>query len=317
MDTILEVRDLYVDYPTFEGVCKAVNGVSFSVRAGEIFGLVGDTGCGKSTTILAILNLVRPPGRIVKGEVIFEGRDLRKKTEEELREIRGKEMAIIMQNPRAALNPLISVGDQIVNVYMSHHDVSKKEARESALQMLDMVGIADPERRMAAYPHELSGGMVQRVLIAMALACRPKLLIADDPTTGVDVTIQAQILDRMWELATKTGSATLMVTRDLGIVANYCERVAVMYAGQIVEEADVHTFFQAPQHPYVMSMHGSLSKEGDLPVTSGSVDPKALPPGCKIHPLCRVATDKCREVEPGLVEVEPNHLVKCHGVFYR
>lgn len=317
METILEVRDLHVEYPAFEGVCKAVNGVSFSVRAGEIFGLVGDTGCGKSTTILAILNLVRPPGMIVQGEILFEGSDLRKKTSDELQVIRGRDMAIIMQNPRAALNPLLPIGEQIVNVYRSHNTVSKVEARQHAVRMLDRVGIADPERRVAAYPHELSGGMVQRVLIAIALSSGPKLLIADDPTTGVDVTIQAQILDQVWALANKTGSATLIVTRDLGIVANYCDRVAVMYAGQIVEEADVQTFFQAPQHPYVVSMHGFLGKADGLAVRSGSVDPKALPTGCKLHPLCKMATDRCCEVEPELVEIEPNHLVKCHGLFYR
>lgn len=317
MKPLLEVRDLWVEFPTFDGIYKAVNGVSFSIRMGEMFGLVGDTGSGKTTTILAILNLVRPPGKILKGEVIFEGSDLRKKTDYELQEIRGKDMAIIMQNPRAALNPLISVGDQIVNVHMSHHDVSRREAREFAVQMLEMVGINDPERRIAAYPHELSGGMVQRVLIAMALSSRPKILIADDPTTGVDVTIQAQILDEMWKLANQTGSATLMVTRDLGIVANYCERVAVMYAGQIVEETDVHTFFQAPRHPYAMSMHGLVGEEEEVPLTSGSPDLSTLPRGCYLHPRCRWATEECQTVMPELKEVEPNHLVRCHRVFYR
>jgi oligopeptide/dipeptide ABC transporter ATP-binding protein len=309
---ILEVRDLSVHYPTFEGVCKAVNRVSLSVGAGEILGLVGDTGSGKSTAVLAILNLVRPPGIILGGEVIFEGSDLRKKTEKELREIRGKAIALIMQNPRAGLNPLVSIGNQIANLYMSHQDVSRKQALQYAADMLQTVGISDPKRRMQAYPHELSGGMVQRVLIAMALSCRPTLLVADDPTSGVDVTIQAQILDEMWKLVSKTSSATVIVSQDLGVVANYCERVAVMCAGQIVEEADVRTFFQAPRHPYVISMLGLSGKGVEAPISTGSIDLRALPSGCSLHPRCRWATGECRTTQCEMIEIGPNHLVRCH-----
>jgi oligopeptide/dipeptide ABC transporter ATP-binding protein len=315
LETILEVHDLWVEYPTYEGNAKAVNGVSFEVRSGEILGLVGDTGCGKSTAAWAILGLTRPPGRIVRGQVFYDGDDLLKKKEEELRDIRGYEISIIPQKPRASLNPLVAIGNQIMNVYRAHHQASKREARDEAVRLLSLVGINDPERRLSAYPHELSGGMVQRVLIAMALSSSAKLLIADDPTTGVDVTIQAQILDEMQEVVHKTGSTTLMVTRDLGIIANYCERVAVMYAGQIVEETDVGTFFEAPRHPYSMSLHGFTRSSGELWVKSGSVDPRELPGGCKLHPQCKVSENRCSREEPLLREVAPGHFVRCHGVF--
>ncbi|WP_421928610.1 dipeptide ABC transporter ATP-binding protein [Neoaquamicrobium sediminum] len=248
--TLLEVDGLTVGYPVPGGMFRPVDGASFAIREREVVGLVGDAGSGKSTAALALLGLCRPPGRILSGRVAFEGRDLLQLSDDELRAVRGRDIGIIVQNPRSALNPMLRVGEQIGFAYRAHNKASGAEARRQAVEMLRMVGINDPERRVEAYAHELSGGMAQRALIAMALSSRPKLLIADEPTSGLDVTIQAQFLDQMWQTVQQTGSAILLVTQELGVIANYCDRVLVLHEGRIVEDAPVRTFFEAPQHPY-------------------------------------------------------------------
>ena len=249
-DPILSVRDLAVGYATPAGLLQPVKGVSFDIAPREVVGLVGDAGSGKSTTALALLGLVRAPGRIIAGTVRFGGRDLLSLPDAEIRAIRGREIGIIVQNPRAALNPMLKIGRQIGHAYEAHNASTPAETRAQAIEMLRMVGINDPERRVNAFAHELSGGMAQRALIAMALSSRPQLLIADEPTSGLDVTIQAQFLDQMWQTVQATGSAILLVTQELGVIANYCDRVLVLHEGRIVEDAPVHRFFAAPQHPY-------------------------------------------------------------------
>src|SRR6478735_7931376 len=250
-DVILSARDLSVAFSREDGRdVRAVNNFSLDIRAGEFVGLMGQPGCGKSTASVALMGLVKPPGRIVSGSVSFLGRDLLALDEPQLRDVRGKDVGLIVQNPRTSLHPMLNVGTQISNVYRSHNKVGASEAWNHAIGMLRMVGINDPERRVHAYPHELSTGMTQRVLIAMALSSHPRLLIADEPTSGLDVTIQAQFLDQMWEATQATGSTVLLVTQNLGIVANYCDRVVVMADGAIVESAPVREFFRAPQHAY-------------------------------------------------------------------
>jgi oligopeptide/dipeptide ABC transporter ATP-binding protein len=248
--TLLTVRNLQVTYRSETAVSRPVDGASFTINPREVVGLVGDAGAGKSTAALALLGLARAPGAITGGEVIFEGRDLLKLPEDDMRAIRGRDIGIIVQNPRAALNPLLRVGTQIGNAYKAHNQSTEAEARKQAVDMLRMVGINDPDRRVEAFAHELSGGMAQRALIAMALSSRPKLLIADEPTSGLDVTIQAQFLDEMWQTVQATGSAILLVTQELGVIANYCDRVLVLHDGRIVEDAPVRQFFESPRHPY-------------------------------------------------------------------
>jgi ABC-type dipeptide/oligopeptide/nickel transport system ATPase component len=248
-DVLVRVAELSVEFPTSEGTVRGLDGVSFAIASGEIVGLVGASGSGKSSAALALMGLVRTPGRISGGSVYFGGRDLLTLAEEEIRQVRGKELSLIVQNPRSALNPMLSVGEQLVNVVRAHEPLGEREAGSRALEMLGLVGINDPKRRMRAYPHELSGGMAQRVLIAMALSCRPRLLIADEPTSGLDVTIQAQILDDLLRTVQTTRSAALIVTQDLGVVANYCDRVLVLHDGRLAESADVQTFFSAAAHP--------------------------------------------------------------------
>jgi oligopeptide/dipeptide ABC transporter ATP-binding protein len=248
--TLLSVRNLQVTYRSETAVSRPVDGASFTINSHEVVGLVGDAGSGKSTAALALLGLARTPGAITGGEVIFEGRDLLKLPDDEIRAIRGRDIGIIVQNPRAALNPMLRVGTQIGNAYKAHNQATEAQARKQAVDMLRMVGINDPERRVEAFAHELSGGMAQRALIAMALSSKPKLLIADEPTSGLDVTIQAQFLDEMWQTVQSTGSAILLVTQELGVIANYCDRVLVLHDGRIVEDAPVRDFFANPQHPY-------------------------------------------------------------------
>lgn len=322
-DILLEVRDLRTYFFTEDGIVKAVDGVSFHVRRGEILGLVGESGCGKSVTSLSIMRLITPPGRILGGEVLFDGVDLLKLPEPEMVRLRGSRISMIFQQPVSCLNPVFKVGDQIAEVFQVHEGLSRAEGWKRAIELLRMVGIPDPERRAHSYPHELSGGMAQRVMIAMALALGPELLIADEPTTALDVTIQAQILDLMRELQRRMNTSIILITHDMGIVAEMCDRVAVMYAGQIIEEADVRTIFADPQHPYTQGLLGSIPVMGvvkpRLDTIPGTVPNLIdLPPGCRFAPRCRARLenqarlgDICLEENPPLFHTQPGHQVRC------
>jgi oligopeptide/dipeptide ABC transporter ATP-binding protein len=319
-EPLLEVRNLKTYFYTEDGVVKAVDGVDFYVNPGEVLGLVGESGCGKSVTSLSIMRLISQPGKIISGEILLEGKDLVKASEEELIKVRGNRVSMIFQQPQTALNPVFKVGDQISEVLGIHQSMGKEKGRARAVELLKMVGIPEPERRAEAYPHELSGGMAQRVMIAMALACVPDLLIADEPTTALDVTIQAQILDLMRNLRQNIGTAIILITHDLGVVAEMAERVAVMYAGRIVEQADVITIFDKPLHPYTQGLIGSIPILGKLKerleVIPGSVPNLVnLPPGCRFAPRCRARIENqlsiCVEKEPELLVATPNHLVRC------
>jgi oligopeptide/dipeptide ABC transporter ATP-binding protein len=319
-DTILEVRGLKTYFYTEDGVVKAVDGVDLSVRRGEVLGLVGESGCGKSVTSFSILRLVGVPGKIVAGEIVFEGEDLLRLPETEMMRIRGNRISMIFQQPTSCLNPVFKVGDQISEVLRVHQRLGKEKERARAVELLQTVGIPEPEKRANAYPHELSGGMAQRVMIAMALACMPELLIADEPTTALDVTIQAQILDLLRNLRTHLNTSIVLITHDLGIVAEMCERVAVMYAGRVVEEATVEALFSEPLHPYTMGLIGSIPVLGQvkdrLDVIPGSVPNLIdLPPGCKFAPRCRArvehALGACTQAEPELRLAAPGHRVRC------
>jgi oligopeptide/dipeptide ABC transporter ATP-binding protein len=317
---LLVVKDLRTYFFTDDGVVKAVDGVTYEVRMGEVFGLVGESGCGKSVSALSLLRLIDPPGRIVDGEVIFRGQRLSGLTEKQMTELRGSQISMIFQQPQSSLNPVFSVGEQISEVLRLHIGMTRDQAWQRAGELLRSVGIPDPASRLRAYPHELSGGQAQRIMIAMALACSPALLIADEPTTALDVTIQAQILDLMRELREKLGTAVILITHDLGVVAEMADRVAVMYAGKIVEEADVETLFERPLHPYTQGLIASIPVLGKvtdrLEVIPGSVPNLVnLPPGCRFAPRCRARLEFnlsiCDEVEPELAAHEPGHAVRC------
>jgi oligopeptide/dipeptide ABC transporter ATP-binding protein len=317
---ILEIKNLKTQFFTEAGAVKAVDSVNLVVRRGEVLGLVGESGCGKSVTSLSIMRLVSQPGRIVAGEIIFDDEDLLKLPEKQMVTIRGNRISMIFQQPQSSLNPVFKVGDQLSEAISLHQDVSKEEAQERSIELLRMVGIPEPESRMRSYPHELSGGMAQRVMIAMALACVPELLIADEPTTALDVTIQAQILDLMRNLRTKMDTAIILITHDLGVVAEMCDRVNVMYAGRIVEEAGVVELFKSPKHPYTEALIGSTPVLGEadreLTTIPGSVPNLIdLPEGCKFAPRCQARIEneleRCTEEEPLLKEVAPNHWVRC------
>jgi oligopeptide/dipeptide ABC transporter ATP-binding protein len=319
-ETLLEVRDLHTSFRTGDGLVRAVTGVDFSVRRGEVLGLVGESGCGKSVTSLSILRLIQPPGLVERGEVVFDGQDLLKLPEPRMREIRGNRISMIFQQPTSALNPVMDLGFQVGEVLETHRNMKRKVARERALELLRMVGIADPERRLKAYPHETSGGMAQRVMIAMALACEPELLIADEPTTALDVTIQAQILDLMRRLQQETGTAIILITHDLGVVAEMADRVAVMYAGEIVEQADTPTLFNDPRHPYTKGLISSIPVVGEireeLAVIPGNVPNLIdLPPACRFAPRCVSRVEEnvadATEVHPSLRTVGASHDVRC------
>jgi len=319
-ERLLEVRGLKTYFFTEAGVVKAVDGVDLYVNHGEVLGLVGESGCGKSVTAFSIIQLVGVPGKVVAGEVIFDGDDLLKMNDAEIRRVRGNRIAMIFQQPTSCLNPVFKVGDQISEVLEIHQTLGKKAGRERAVELLKLVGIPEPEKGVEAYPHELSGGMAQRVMIAMALACMPELLIADEPTTALDVTIQAQILDLLRGLQSKTGTAIVLITHDLGIVAEMCERVAVMYAGRIVEEAGVETLFSNPKHPYTIGLLGSVPVLGvvkdKLDVIPGSVPNLInLPRGCQFAPRCRPRVERnleiCTQQEPELKFIQPQHQVRC------
>jgi len=314
---LLSVDGLKVHFFTEDGVARAVDGVSFDVGQGETFCLVGESGCGKSVTALSIMGLVpSPPGQIVAGEIMLKDEDLVQLSPAEMREIRGDRISMIFQEPMTALNPVFTVGNQVMEGIRLHRDVSKREAREIALEMFERVRIPEPNQRLDAYPHQLSGGMKQRVMIAIALACRPELLIADEPTTALDVTIQAQILELIDSLMDEFGMSTMMITHDLGVVAEVADHVAVMYAGHIVEYSDVRSIFHDPLHPYMISLFRSLPSLGSagkrLDVIPGSVpDPRRHPKGCRFHPRCPRATAECRQVQPELRQVKPGHLAAC------
>jgi oligopeptide/dipeptide ABC transporter ATP-binding protein len=319
-ERMLEVRALQTYFFTEDGVVKAVDGVDFYVNRGEVLGLVGESGCGKSVTSFSVMRLVGIPGKVVGGEVFFDGRDLLKLSENEMMHIRGNRISMIFQQPTSCLNPVFKVGDQISEVLDIHQSLGREKGWARAVELLKMVGIPEAEKRAHAYPHELSGGMAQRVMIAMALACIPELLIADEPTTALDVTIQAQILDLLRDMRSQMDTAIILITHDLGIVAEMCERVSVMYAGQIVEESDTETIFAEPKHPYTMGLIGSIPILGvvkdQLDVIPGSVPNLVnLPPGCRFAPRCRARLehnlDICTREMPELESIAPNHTVRC------
>ena len=317
---LLEVKGLKTYFYTEDGVVRAVDGVNFEVYPGEVLGLVGESGCGKSVTSLSIMRLVSKPGRVDAGEILLDGENLLKLPEEEMIKVRGNRISMIFQQPQTALNPVFKVGDQLSEVLNVHQDMGKEDGWKRAVALLKMVGVPDPERRAEAYPHELSGGMAQRVMIAMALACVPELLIADEPTTALDVTIQAQILDLMRDMRREMGTSVILITHDLGVVAEMAERVAVMYAGQIVEQTDVNRLFDEPLHPYTQGLIGSIPILGEikekLDVIPGSVPNLVdLPPGCRFAPRCQArfkhALTICTEQEPELEDIRAGHKVRC------
>jgi oligopeptide/dipeptide ABC transporter ATP-binding protein len=317
---LLEVSNLKTYFFTEDGVVKAVDGVDFHVSPGEVLGLVGESGCGKSVTSFSIMRLVGIPGQIIDGNVKFEGRSLLELTEAEMVEMRGNRMSMIFQQPQNSLNPVFNVGDQVAEVFQIHRDMSKEESWERAVDLLRLVGIPDPESKAHAYPHEMSGGQAQRVMIAMALALNPQLLIADEPTTALDVTIQAQILDLMRDLRERMGTSVILITHDLGVIAEMADRVAVMYAGRIVEETDVKTLFAQPLHPYTQGLIDSIPVLGQvkdkLAVIPGSVPNLVdLPEGCTFAPRCEARLDHqltiCTETMPELRPVLPGHAVRC------
>jgi peptide/nickel transport system ATP-binding protein len=317
---LLEVKNLKTYFYTEDGIVRAVDGVSFEVYPGEVLGLVGESGCGKSVTSLSIMRLISKPGRIDEGEILLDGENLLKMSENEMMKVRGNRISMIFQQPQTALNPVFKVGDQLSEVLNVHQDLGKEAGWNRAVALLKMVGVPDPERRAEAYPHELSGGMAQRVMIAMALACVPELLIADEPTTALDVTIQAQILDLMRDLRREMGTSVILITHDLGVVAEMAERVAVMYAGEIVEQTDVYSLFDEPLHPYTQGLIGSIPILGQikerLDVIPGSVPNLVnLPVGCRFAPRCQArfkyGLNICTEIKPDLDEIKPGHLVRC------
>ncbi len=317
---LLEVQNLKTYFFTEDGVVKAVDGIDFYVSPGEILGIVGESGCGKSVTSLSIMRLVGIPGKVVEGKVTFEGRSILDLSEAEMVDMRGNRMSMIFQQPQSSLNPVFKVGDQVAEVLQIHRDMGREESWEKAVELLRLVGIPDPENKAHAFPHEMSGGQAQRVMIAMALALNPQLLIADEPTTALDVTIQAQILDLMRDLSERMGTSVILITHDLGVVAEMADRVAVMYAGRIVEEADVHTIFAEPMHPYTQGLIDSipiLGKVKDrLDVIPGGVPNLVnLPPGCRFAPRCRSRVEYqltiCANMEPELVLSKLNHKVRC------
>lgn len=311
----VQVKELEVHYETVEGVVSAVNGVSFNIERGKTLGLVGETGAGKTTTALALLGLIpTPPGKIKGGEVFLEGHNIFEYSEKELEAIRGNDVSMIFQDPMTSLNPVMTVGEQIAEVIYLHQEIEKKEADKKAGEMLEMVGI--PAVRASEYPHQFSGGMKQRVVIAMALACNPKFLIADEPTTALDVTIQAQVLELMKELKNKYNTSMLMITHDLGIVAEVCNEVAIMYAGQIVEYGNLEDIFNHTKHPYTEGLFNSLpniEKRAEMlkPIQGLMPDPTDLPSGCNFHPRCSYAKDICKTRCPKITKLSDTHTVMC------
>ena len=319
-ESMLEIRGLKTYFYTEDGVVHAVDGVDMALDRGETLGVVGESGCGKSQTMFSVMRLVGPPGKILEGEVIFDGRDLMTLSDADMQDIRGNRISMIFQQPLSSLNPVFRVGDQIAEVFEIHQSLSKDEARKKAVEMMRKVGIPDPERRAQSFPHEISGGQAQRIMIAMALATDPELLIADEPTTALDVTIQAQILDLMRAMRAKSNMSIIFITHDLGVVAEMAENVAVMYAGQIVEYADVFSVFRDPKMPYTQGLLKSIPVLGEhreqLAVIPGAVPNLInLPPGCRFASRCTSRVEYglsiCEEVEPALLPVEEGHQVRC------
>ena len=317
---LLEIKGLKTYFFTDDGVVKAVDGVNLHIHAGEVLGLVGESGCGKSVTSFSVMRLVDAPGKIVEGEIFFEGRDLLKLNDKAMQEVRGNHISMIFQQPQTSLNPVYTIGDQIVEVIQIHSSMDKKTAWKRAVELLTLVGIAEAEKKAKAYPHEMSGGQAQRVMIAMALALNPQILIADEPTTALDVTIQAQILDLMRGLRTKINTAVILITHDLGVIAEMADRVAIMYAGQIIEEADVNTVFEQPLHPYTKGLIASVPVLGntkdELDTIPGNVPNLInLPVGCRFASRCSARENYnleiCNDRDPELINVKKNHSVRC------
>ena len=315
--TLLQVRDLRTYFHTLDGTAQAVDGVSFDIAEGETLGLVGESGCGKSVSALSILRLVDPPGRIESGEVLFRGKNLLALSKREIRTVRGGQISMIFQEPMTSLNPVFSIGDQIIEAIQLHQKKDRGEARAAAVDMLRRVGIPSPAQRIDEFPHQLSGGMKQRVMIAMALVCRPALLIADEPTTALDVTIQADILDLLKDLQAELGMAIILITHNLGIVAGMARRVAVMYAGKVVEMSPTGDLFAEPRHPYTISLFKAVprldtERKERLEAISGQVpNPRQWPTGCRFHPRCPMAQERCRREAPPFEEKRPQHWAAC------
>jgi len=317
-ELLLEIKDLKTYFYTDTGIVKAVDGINLKLHKSEVLGLVGESGCGKSVASLSILRLVDQPGKNAGGEVIFKGEDLLKKSEEEMRKIRGSEIAMIFQEPMTALNPVYTIGNQVMEAILIHQDVNEEEAKKKTVKMLELVGIPVPEKRFNEYPHEMSGGMRQRAMIAMALSCNPDLLISDEATTALDVTIQAQILELMKDLQKKIEAAILFITHDLALVAEMADTVAVAYMGKIVEYSSVKNIFKDPRHPYTYGLLKSIpslitkkTKQPLLAIEGMIPSPHNMPKGCYFHPRCPFATDICRKQMPELKEIKPGHLVRC------
>lgn len=317
MGKLLEVKNLKTYFYTEDGVSKAVDDVSFEVDEGHTLGIVGESGCGKSVSCLSVMRLIpEPPGKIVGGDIRFKGQDVLALDDAQIRKIRGNAMSMIFQEPMTSLNPVFTCGDQIMEALILHQHMSKEKAKKRAIEMLHQVGIPGPEQRVNEYPHQLSGGMRQRVMIAMALSCNPALLFADEPSTALDVTVQAQILDLLRDLQQKFNMAIVVITHDLGVVAEMAEEVVVMYAGKVQEDSDVRTIYKNPLHPYTAGLQKAIPRVHEdmdrLYVIEGTVpNPLDFPPGCKFHPRCPQVMDKCRTQEPKLIEVAPGHKVRC------
>jgi oligopeptide/dipeptide ABC transporter ATP-binding protein len=318
MDVLLDVRDLQTRFATSGGIVRAVDGVSWDVQAGETVALVGESGCGKSVSALSVMRLVAAPaGRIVGGEIVFKGRDLLTLSEDEMRRIRGREITMIFQEPMTSLNPVLTIGRQVTETMEIHLGLTPAQSRTRAAEILTLVGIAEPERRLGQYPHQFSGGMRQRIMIAMALACNPALILADEPTTALDVTIQAQILELLKDLSRKLGVAMLMITHNLGVVARYADRVNVMYAGRIVERGTAREIYANPRHPYTLGLLRSVPRLDEpkkaklAPIPGQPPDLTRLPPGCAFAPRCSYAVERCRAERPTLEAEAPDHLSAC------
>ena len=318
MTTLMEVKDLTTRFYTEDGAVHAVNGISYAVEEGETLGVVGESGCGKSVHALSIMRLIpQPPGKIERGEVIFDGRDLLKLSEAEMRQVRGSEIAMVFQDPMTSLNPVFKVGYQITEAIILHLGMDKKQARDRAAELLTLVGIPEAEQRLDDYPHQFSGGMRQRAMIAMALSCNPKLLIADEPTTALDVTIQAQIVDLVQRLQDQLGMAVMWITHDLGVVASLAQTINVMYAGYIIERGTVKDIYKRPHHPYTIGLLGSVPRldeeQGAKLASIPGLPPDLINPeeNCPFSPRCGYAIDQCREAMPPIEEVEDGHIVRC------